>query len=326
MKNLKGIIKYTLSLGLGIGLMWWVYHKQDMSGMLQQLKETHFFWVGLCFIAAIFSHISRAIRWNMLLKPLGHEPSLFLTFYAVMMGYLANLVFPRAGEVSRCAIISKSKNIPIENVIGTVVAERIIDLLSLLAIVFVTIIIEFEKLSGFITKIMASKDESTNNHSLLFVILTFFIVLTIVIVVFRKKIKSNSIVQKIIKFGLGFAQGVVSVKDVENKWSFIFHTIVIWLMYYCTVYFLFFAFDTTSHLGVNVALALFVIGSMGMVAPVPGGVGAFHFLVTQGLILYGLSENIAAEFAALAHAIQMFQIIIIGGVSFFAGIYIFNKK
>lgn len=326
MKNFKAIIKYVLSLGLGIGLMWFVYHKQDMSGLLVQLKNTNFFWVGLCFVAALISHISRAYRWNILMKPLGYEPSLFRTFYAVMMGYLANLVFPRAGEVSRCAIISKSDNVPIETAIGTVVAERIIDLLSLIVIVFVTIIIEFDKLSGFLTKMLANKSQTATNHTPLLVFGGLILILVLLVYVFRKHILKNSFVQKIIGFGVGLLKGVISIKDVENKWSFVFHTFLIWLMYFCTVYFLFFAFETTSHLGANVALALFVIGSLGMVAPVPGGVGAFHFLVTQGLILYGLSENIAAEFAALAHAIQMVQIIVIGGVAFFAGIYVLNRK
>jgi uncharacterized membrane protein YbhN (UPF0104 family) len=150
-------------------------------------------------------------------------------------------------------------------------------------------------------------------------------IIAVVLFLFRKKISEHALIQKIIALGVGLLKGILSVKDVENKWSFAFHTLLIWVMYFCTVYFLFFAFETTSHLGVNVALALFVIGSLGMVAPVPGGVGAFHFLVTQGLILYGLTENVAASFAGLAHAIQMVQIVSIGGITFFIGVYVLGK-
>lgn len=326
MKNFKDILKYVLSLGLGVGLLWWVYHKQDLSNLLTELKHTNFFWVGLCFIAALVSHLSRAYRWNLLLKPLGYKPTLFRTFYAVMMGYLGNMVLPRAGEVSRCAIISKSDKVPFETVIGTVVAERIIDLLSLIVIIFITIIIEFDKLSVFISSMFANKPQVEKDHTLLFVVLGIVILCVILFYFFRNKIKNSALVNKIISLGKGLFEGITSVKNVENKGSFLFHTLLIWAMYFCTVYFLFFAFETTSHLGVNVALALFVIGSLGMVAPVPGGVGAFHFLVTQGLMLYGLSENVAASFAGLAHAIQMLQIVTIGGFAFFAGVYYFNKK
>jgi hypothetical protein len=326
MKQLKNGIKYSFSLGLGVGLLWWVYHKQDLSTLLVELKNADFFWVGLCFVAALFSHISRAYRWNLLLKPLGYQPSLFRNFYAVMMGYLANLVVTRAGEVSRCAILYKSDNVPIETAIGTVVTERIIDLLCLIVIVLITIVIEFDKLGGFILNLFANKSAAEPNFNTLYMVGVVALFVIVLIYLFREKIRNNAFIQNILSFRIGLMKGISSIKDVENKWSFLFHTVMIWAMYFCTVYFLFFAFKTTAHLGVNVALALFVVGSLGMVAPVPGGVGTFHFMVTQGLILYGLPENMAASFAGLAHAIQVLQIVIIGGTAYFLGVYFLNQK
>ncbi|MEY3418107.1 MAG: hypothetical protein RL711_978 [Bacteroidota bacterium] len=326
MKHLKNGIKYILSLSVGIGLLWWVYHKQDLSTLLIELKNADFFWVGLCFVAALISHISRAYRWNLLLQPLGHQPSLFRNFYAVMMGYLANLVVTRAGEVSRCAILYKSDQVPIETAIGTVVTERIIDLLCLIVIVFITIIIEFDKLGGFIMGLFAKQSPQTPTHDYSYWVLGGLISMAMIGFLLREKIRQNAFIQNILSFRIGLMKGIASIKDVENKWSFVFHTVLIWTMYFCTVYFLFFAFKTTAHLGVNVALALFVVGSLGMVAPVPGGVGAFHFMVTQGLMLYGLPENMAASFAGLAHAIQVLQIVLIGGSAYFSGVYFMNKK
>jgi uncharacterized protein (TIRG00374 family) len=285
------------------------------------------------FVVGIFSHIFRAIRWNLLIGSMGYKTNTVRTFYAVMIGYLANLAIPRIGEVTRCGILSKSENIPVNSLIGTVISERIFDMLVLIIITFMVILFQLDLLGGFVHKYIVGPLTSgvLHNKLELTLIVAFFLILVILSVyTFRKfkyKIKHLALYQKITLLVSGFLTGILSIKKLKKKGWFLVHTIIIWFMYFLMTYLCFFSLPATSHLGIAEGLTVLSLGSFGIVAPVPGGIGAYHFIVKAILFeLYGVVATSAASFATVSHFIQTLLIIIGGAISYFMIIIYLKRK
>jgi len=273
-------------------------------------------------VSTLFSFIalySRGYRWKLLIEPLGYSPRVSNTTYAVMVGYLANLAFPRLGEVTRCGSLGTAEDIPFNKLLGTVVVERIIDVLSLLLCIILVAIIEFNRLGSFLRKNFAeplfakmkSVTSSTIGMVVLLLAILVFIGLIVLFVRYSKK-KSGSKWAALIN---GFLNGLVSIKHLRRPWLFIFHSIFIWVLYYLSVYVCLFALPFTSNLGPAAALFLLVAGGLGMSAPVQGGIGAYHLLVSQGLLLYGVTLEDGLSFATLLHSLQMVTVIVTGSIA-----------
>src|SRR5690606_23161966 len=147
----KSFLKYTISLAVAFGLFWYVYKDLDVTSSIAKLKGANYSWIVLSIALSIISHLTSAFRWNMLLKPAGHTPTLSRIFWAVMVGNLANLVVPSMGEVTRCGILQKTNDVPMTVSIGTVLAERVIDFFTLIVLVILGFIIELERLNEFLT-------------------------------------------------------------------------------------------------------------------------------------------------------------------------------
>jgi len=319
---MKTVLKYVLSLLLGGGLLWYIYRDQDLNLLLDTLKGANFVWIGVCVFVGLLAHLSRAIRWKMLLEPLNQKPSNLNTFNAVMTGYVGNIVVPRAGEVSRCAYLYKTDNVPIESGFGTVVTERLFDLLSFMIVTGIAVLLEFDVLGKYVLGEL--NKNNGNSNQLKYIVLGVLLALALAFFYIFNKYKATflkyPIVLKIWNFLIGLAEGIMSIKNLKNPLLFIFHSVFIWLMYFAATYCLFKAFHSTELLGVNVAIAIFVFGSLGMIIPTPGGAGSFHFFVTVGLTLYGISQSDAGIFAAIAHATQTFGILLIWLIGFLVGL------
>src|SRR5690606_23635889 len=173
-KQVKAVLKYTISLTVAGGLFWYVYKDLDITTSIAMLKGANYSWVFLSVFLAVISHFIRAYRWNLILEPVTNKPTLSRTFVAVMVGYLANLVVPRMGEVSRCGVLKKTDGIPMAVSIGTVVAERVIDLISLLIIIFVGFMIEFDRLNEFLSGFVYGKAQSLGENLFILYILAGF--------------------------------------------------------------------------------------------------------------------------------------------------------
>ncbi len=320
MEKFKNLGKYLISFLLASGLLYYVYKGQNISSLLAELSQTNYLWILLSFLVAILAHVSRAIRWNMLLEPLGYKPSIFNTFNAVMLGYGANFIFPRAGEVARCGILYKSDDIPVDKSIGTVVAERIVDLITMMVFMAVTFLLEFKTLMGFVLKY--NQNQTTSDS--LFKTYFFYLILFMVVIgagilyFFRNRILK-------MKFVKGLMEGILSIKDCKNIPLFIFHSVFIWFCYYLMMYFALKSLPSTSHLSPIISLSLLMISTMGMIIPVPGGIGAYHFLVTEGLVLYGVNKESGAAFAGISHSLQILEIFVLAGFSFFVSSYLISK-
>ncbi len=332
MRNqLKVFVKYLISFALGGGLLWYVYKDTDMATLYQNIKEANLSWVLLSFVFTLISHGARAYRWNLLMEPVGISPGLRNSFFAVMVGYLANTLLPRMGEVSRCAILNRTDNVPVNTSFGTVITERVFDLISLMVILAVALLIEMDRLSDFVLGMFG---ERVNGSSGTFVILamtltglTFLALLGYALVrLVMKRYGDTRFYQKVYAFLSGLVQGILSFRKLRKKREFIVSTIVIWVCYFYMSYVIFFALPETGHLGVSAGLAVLVLGGLGMAAPAPGGIGSYHWIIMNGLLLYGLTLEQGRLYATLVHSSQLLFIVFIGLISLFASFMIGKRK
>ena len=316
-KKLKNILQIIIFFSVGIGIFLWVSKDQDWDKTKVALLDADYTWIILSLILGLISHLSRAIRWNILIRPLGFKPKLINSFFSVMIMYLSNMAIPRSGEVVRCGIMSRTEKIPFTKLLGTVFIERIIDfimLFILLATVLITqlgVIIDLfnnpevkSKISGLLSSV-----------PFLAVFAGLFIVILILLYVFRSKIKSSKLYKKIRGIVSQFAEGVKAISKMDRKIEFIFHSVLIWVLYFIMIYIIFWSFDFTENLSLLTGLTVFVMSAFGMVFPSPGGIGSWHIAVIETLFIYGVSRADAYVFALAAHGSMTIMMIIIGVAS-----------
>jgi glycosyltransferase 2 family protein len=280
-------------------------------------------WLMAMAVVAMISHLVRAERWRMLMAPSGHDTKLHYSFYSLMVGYLVNLVIPRGGEVSRCYNLYKLDKSPVELSFGTVVVERIADVICLLFLVGFSFALESEKLIRFIGTLPIGQG-SSKLRVLLFIAAAFIVLIVILFVLVRKNKRINGF---IMKTWIGFKEGLLSVFKLKQKTKFIAYSILIWMLYFLMSYFVILAFPETQHLGMGAVLSLFAIGSIAMAAPLPGGTGSYHVLVPQGLVfLYHIQQSHAVAFTFIFHGWQTAIMIIGGAVSLIATSVIVKRK
>ncbi len=315
---MKKALQYIISLAVAAILLWFTFKDIDLNTLWEKIKQADYRWVLLSGVLALVAHWSRAYRWVLMLEPMGYKPSVFRTMLAVLVGYGANLVFPRAGEVARCGSLNKLENIPFEKSFGAVIAERIFDVIVLLLLIFLNFILEFDRLKDFFFQFFGEKFKNPvllGGGALVGVLL-----LAIAYFLFKKnkeKISQMPAYQKISKVLAGFSDGFLSVKNLKNPSAFIFHTVLIWSLYYVMSYVLCFALPQTANLSPLAALTIFVMGSIGMAAPTQGGIGSYHFLVGSIVVLYGFSEQDGITLATFLHAMMgMFFVALFGIIAF----------
>lgn len=322
-KHLNSAVKFVFFLGIGILLIWLAVRNltaEDKASISKAFSEANYFWIFISTLLSALSHVARAARWRLLIKPLGFNPKLSNTFFALMVGYLANLAIPRLGEVSRCGVLSKYENIPFTEVFGTVIAERAIDLLCLILLFTGALIFLFDELWSLtnekILTPLTTKLSSLLHHPL-------FIAVVIVIVAgmlllfwwLLKSSKGGALLKKIKDFALGFWEGLKSVKNIQRPYLFIFYTVGIWFLYTIVLSVAFFCFEETSHLGFGAALATMLFGSLGILF-VPGGTGAYQALASETLTTaFKTSFAVAFAFAWLIWTTQFIFLLLVGVIS-----------
>jgi uncharacterized membrane protein YbhN (UPF0104 family) len=316
-QHLQNILKTIVFLSLGVALLYWAFRGMEMERVLQDLQQAHYQWVAIAIICGILSHLSRAARWRLLIEPMGYQARLSTSFFAVMSGYLMNFIVPRMGEVSRCALLGRSDNIPFDKLVGTVLVERLIDLLMVVVLVSLILAVQFDLLSAWLMDNF-QKSQSGNGGGIpswLLIVAAIAVLGAFVLWVFRDKLSNTALYQKIRSFAEGMIEGLKSVMKLNKPTLFIFHSIFIWVMYFLMSYFVFFALDATAHLGLAAGLTTLFTGTLAIIVPVPGGIGTYHTLVAAGLLLYGIEDGDGKIYATLSHASQMFMIFVIGGSS-----------
>jgi len=313
-KKILNILKYTAFTSLGVFMFWLVYRDQDFSQYWYRLKnEVNYWWVLLALVFGLLSHISRTLRWKIALEPLGENPKTTNTFITVMVAYFMNLLLPRMGEFVRCGLLSKYEKISFSKLFGTVVTERIVDMIVLLIFTILMVILDFDKVIDFgrqNPEVVANIKKLFSSPILwcgLFVIAAgFFVSIKIM-----KKKKGKNKIKEIFD---GFIDGIKSVFSMRRYKAYIAHSFFIWGMYYLMIYAVFFSLDFTKGLGPIAALTTFVMSSYGMVAPSQGGIGAWHFMAATALGLFGVGMTDGKFFAFLAHTSTNSLIIILGAI------------
>lgn len=308
-----------LPIFLGIFLIW-LYIRQFTTEQIDQIitniKNANYYWIFLSLFFGILSHLSRAYRWHFMLEPLGYKPRFANSVMAVLIAYLLNLVIPRSGEVARAAAMTKYENIPFEKAFGTIVAERISDIIMLLLILSIVFFYQTDLIISYF-----SNTNPTNKIiliSLLVVFLFFFLK-------FIKQSK-NPFVLKIHQFIKGLIEGVASILKMKNKWAFIFHTFFIWIMYIAMFWAVTFTIPQTAHLSFEAILVGFIAGAIAM-SITNGGFGAYPVFVASALSLYGVPKEAGASFGLLMWISQTIMVLVFGGLSFvFLPIYNNSKS
>ena len=269
--------------------------------MLADLSSADFGWIAIVILCFMISNLSRALRWNMLLKPLGLDAKLHNTFGSIMIAYFANLTIPRSGEIIRSVMISRYEDVEIEKAMGTIVTDRIIDVLSLMIAIGLAFILSFGKMNTYFKENMDLNNTLEQILSFPALAIVPIIGLSTIYLTYRNwdKLLDTMLGQKLYKIVSGFSDGIKSIKDVENVTVFIFHSVIIWTMYYVMTYLCFLAFAPTSDLGLVAGLTVFVFGSLGIVFPSPGGMGSYHYLVGEALGFYNIGGADAFSFAMI---------------------------
>jgi hypothetical protein len=297
----------------------------DFENLARGLKEAKYIWLILSIVFAVIAYFSRARRWNLLIYPLGYKPSLTNTFNAMMTGYLANIALPRIGEISKCVALGKKENIPIDRLIGTVVIERTIDILSLLLIMIIMIVAEGNILGPFLADNVWKPFQEKLSDIFGFAWIFWIIIvaagsLTLYLVyAFRKSLRKVRFFSKIFDALWGVTHGLKTITVLQHKWEFIFYTIFIWINYTLMTWVVVFAVKSTSNLDLADGIFLLVIGGLAMSAPVQSGIGAFHFIVSRGLfVIYGIPLEDGLVYAILAHESQLIFGALLGFYSLYA--------
>ncbi len=324
------IVKYIILLAVTVGLLLLAFKGISVKAILDEMLEAKISWLLVAILIGIISFISRAYRWKLLIESLGYTPSLKNTAYSLMVGYFANLALPRLGEVTRCGTLSKAEKIPFSSLVGTVIIERLVDVLSLFILLFLSFIIEVDRLGNFlrdtvIHPLAAKGQQLMSSGTILFIVLALMMFLIIFIFITIKRSNQNKEESKWVHLMKGLVHGLFSIAKLKRPWLFIFHSVFIWFLAFLGMYVSFSILPATSQLGWSAALFILVVSGLGMAAPVQGGIGAYHLLVSEGLMLYGLSHQDGLAFATLTHAISMTLVVVFGIVSLLL-LFSDNKK
>ncbi len=315
-KKLKNTLKITLPLLLGVFLVWYSLSQISIKELLEYFKKADYTYILLGMFFGLLSHLSRAYRWQFQLEPMGYEIKLGNSIMAVFATYLINYTIPRAGEVARASILTNYEDVPFEKGFGTIVAERIADMLVMLGIIVVTLFLQFDFIYGFLVE---KFDPFKIGIALLavFILILFFL---------RFINRSNSkIALKIKHFVTGLVEGALSIFKMKKKWAFIFHTLFIWTMYVLMFYVTTFSLAEMNDIPFAAVLIGFIAASFS-IAATNGGIGSYpEAVVLVFTSLFFIPEDPSRAFGWIVWSSQTLLIIVFGGLSL---IYlpIFNRK
>ncbi len=279
-----------------------------------------------CLVIVILSHYIRAIRWKMLIAPLSYSPKNSNVFFAVIIGFFFNLLFPRLGELMKCTMLGKHEKIPVNQLIGTMVAERIVDVICLILVISLTIASQFNVVGAYAKELWDTFLEKItfDLRQLTFYILSFLL-LGVFIVWLFKKIASKKLIEKIKTLLLGATEGLMSIRHLKNKPLFFLYTFLIWFLYLSSIKIGFLALTELTDMGWIPSLTILTFGSFAMIVT-QGGIGAYQLAVQKTLGFYGIGQVVGLAFGWLIWSLQTVLLIILGPISMGLMSILNNKK
>ncbi|CAH0999318.1 hypothetical protein LEM8419_00616 [Neolewinella maritima] len=318
-QSVSNVLKFIVFIGLGFGILYLVYRSQQaayladcgLRGVAEKdcslidkvwrdFQGANFFWLFMTLVAFCISNLSRALRWNMLLRTLGKQPRLINAFLTINLGYLANLGFPRLGELVRPAAMARYEDIKVERVIGTVVVGRTVDVVMLLSLTGLALLLASDRLLAWLAENASVSDKLAGLEWWLGSVVVLGIGALALAWFQRGRIRATRVGGKLMSIVAGFAEGLRTIATVRRPWLFVLHSLNIWLMYFCMTLCVFLSYAPTAELGPQAALVTFVSGGWGIVVPSPGGMGSYHYLAQAALGLYGVPGEDAFSWANIS--------------------------
>ena len=319
-KKITKILKISIPLFLGIFLIWYSLKSStqtERENIWQSIVEANKFWIIVSFLLGTISHFSRAYRWKFMLEPMGYKSSQANRFMAVMAAYLANFGIPRSGEVLRAVTLSTYEDVPFEKGFGTIISERVADLLILMLIVAIAIIFQTNDLLAYL------QDQNINPFITFFIFLGLVGIIILGLIIVRR---SNwKPFKKIRKLAKGLLEGMKSILKMKQKWAFIFHTVFIWGLYLLMFFVIQYSIPETANTPAGIIMAAFVVGSFA-VSATNGGIGVYPLAVGGVLIFFGVQSHAAEAFGWISWATQTAVVLLFGGLSFILLPLLNNRK
>ena len=316
-KLIFNIFKYLVFFAIGILIFWFLYRKIEWKELVSALKGLKYQWLFVSVFLGLMSQVSRSLRWKMLIKPLGYNPSLSNTFLSVLVLYFVNLIVPRAGEVARCTVLARTDKIPFTKLVGTVFIERLADVVMLFTLSLIIFTMNLSIVVKFFELHPAILANLQKFLSLKYILIVIIVVVALAVFLFflRKRFRKSEKKGRLVDLKNQFVDGIKSILHMEKKWLFIGHTAFIFLMWLVMLYVVFFAYEPTKDLTLRAGMVIFLMGGLGMLAPIQGGIGPWHFMVVETLILYGIQREEGLIFALVAHTTTNLIYILLGGIA-----------
>lgn len=315
-KKLISVLKITVFFSIGILFFYLAYRGQDFSRLFDAMKDTNWGWVLAVFFLGLLGHYSRAMRWSLMLEPLGYKPRRVNLFTSILTMYLSNMAIPRSGEFIRCGLINRYEKIPFTQSLGTVVTERVADMLVFLILTVIVLLMQSSTVSEVLSNNPDIKARLVSIENYIpYIIIAGIVLVFAAFFVVKTVIKKNlfSLGEKIKSFLTNLKAGVLSVLGLKKRWQFLFHTLFINLVYYLDTYLTCLAFPFTENISPSDALAVFVLSTYGVVVPSPGGMGTWHFLTIELLALYGVAKDPCGRaYALVTHGVQDISFLTVG--------------
>lgn len=310
------VLKVIIPLGIGVYVGWYQFSKldsQQLESIMSSFRSANYWWVLFSLVLGFLSHWSRAYRWRYLLQPLGISTRFINSLFSVFSGYVANIILPRFGEVWRCVLVARYEKVSFEKLFGSVVAERIADVIVVSGVMALTVALQFALLGDKIDELVGDKF-TTDSIAGMAVKLGFVAIIGLIVAFYGWRLMKRSghpLFVKIRSVLSGLAEGVTSILRMERKWSFVIHTLFIWVMYLAMFYLPFLALPETANVPLGGVLAAFVMGSLS-IALVQGGIGVYPIAVAQTLGLYGVPYESGLALGWIVWSAQTGMIVFFG--------------
>lgn len=330
LKRLFAILQYVIFLGAGIFLVWW--QLKDMTEAEEKefynaFTQANYWLIVPIVFMSLLSHLSRSIRWQYLMEPLGYKPALKNVFSVTMIGYLANSAVPRLGEILKCSFLARYEKMKVEKLVGTIIVERTFDFICFLIFIGITVLIQIDVVGGYAqTKILSiGSNTGVPVWIKLFILLSAITAIIWLVRWLFKKYPGNKIVAGINTFFKGISEGFSTIKNLRKKKAFLLHTVLIWSLYLLQVYVGFHAMEGTNHLDMKAACSVLTLATLAMIAT-PGGIGSFPLFVMETLLIYGIASPLGKAFGWLIWGVSTGIIIIVGLFCLLVIPYLNRKK
>lgn len=328
-KRLLSVLQYIIFLGGGLFLVWWQLRsmtENEESAFRQAMTMANYWLVIPVVLISLLSHLSRAMRWKLLMKPLNYRPALKNVFSVVMVGYLANAAVPRLGEVLKCTLLARYEKLHFDRLVGTIVVERMFDLLCYLIFIGLTVLIQIDVIGGYVKNKLSSIAHAPGLPIWLKLILLISVLIFIFTLIrfLRRKYPGNKVILKINSFVKGLIEGVKTIKELKERKLFLAHTLFIWSMYLLQIYIGFSVMESTSHLGLKPAFSVLTLATLAMIVT-PGGIGSFPIFVKETLLIYGILSPAGTAFGWVLWGANT-GIVIIFGLAALLLLPILNRK